>query len=372
MKGFAVKLIMLLTVLTAGALIGVTAAYSAKVKPYALTPDNSETNYTTSKSSDVKPLRVLVCGIDDTQQLTDVILYGLFDAKAKKAAVLQIPRDCFVGDEYPTGKINAVYANPVNHSEEQGIKELETVLLHQFGIPVDYYASVTLQGFRRIVDTVGGVTMDVPETIQYLSGKTVWQGRQLLNGEQAEWLVRYRSGYAQGDIGRIGMQADFLKAAIETIRSKGLTGAVQLMKECYNEISTDMPLSQMILYAANLYLLDEEDISFYTVPGTGMMNRSYAVYQVDAAALQQLLNEHFKDESMTEDYRLNIRQVPKQPQIKHDETEDITENNIWQEFLNSLPEQGEQTERSEQTEPIDIEPFWDEQFTQPELKEGNE
>ncbi|MBR5484897.1 MAG: LCP family protein [Oscillospiraceae bacterium] len=361
MKGLAVRFIMLLLAITAGTVVGTFTAYNSHENASLKKPYIADLNQEKQAQTEEEAVSVLICGIDDTMQLTDVLLYAVLDPETKKVNVLQIPRDSFVGEEYPTGKINAVTAHPVVYDD--GMQELKMVLYQQLGLPVDYYVTLKLSDFRRIVDTMGGVKMNVPKTINYLYGKTIWQGEQYLSGEQAEWLVRYRSGYAQGDIGRMSMQAEFLKAAAETIKAQGIVNAIKVLNACYSEVNTDMPFAKMLSYATECFELDIKDISFHTVPGTGKMNRSYAVYQIDAAALKQLLDSCFISKDTAD---VNIRQVPEQPKF-----EDNAENDIWQEFLNSLPEQDEQTERSEQTEPIDIEPFWDEQFTQPELKEGN-
>lgn len=89
------------------------------------------------------------------------------------------------------------------------------------GIPVDFWAIVDLDGFSGIVDAVGGVEMDLtydmdyedPDQDLYIHLK---KGVQTLNGDQAEQFVRFRYGYAQGDIGRVDGSESFYECVVQT------------------------------------------------------------------------------------------------------------------------------------------------------------
>ena len=63
-----------------------------------------------TEGDDIQPLEediisVLCCGVDNTQELTDVIMYAQFDTRSGKVNVLRIPRDTFVGSQFPTAII---------------------------------------------------------------------------------------------------------------------------------------------------------------------------------------------------------------------------------------------------------------------------
>lgn len=84
------------------------------------------------------------------------------------------------------------------------------------GFEVDGYVLVDLDAFIQIVDLVGGVYFDVPQSMYYNDPTqnlyiNLAPGYQLLDGKQAMGLVRYRS-YAQADIQRISVQQEFLQA----------------------------------------------------------------------------------------------------------------------------------------------------------------
>ena len=144
-----------------------------------------------------KVVNFLCVGVDESENLTDVIIYLSYDKLEKKASLFRIPRDSFVGDDVPSGKINAVYGHPDEGQTKIGA--LIEKINDMFQLPVDHYATITLEGFRNIVDSIGGVDVDVPQTIYYDEGMVIPEGEQHLDGEKAEWFVRYRAGYAKAD-----------------------------------------------------------------------------------------------------------------------------------------------------------------------------
>ena len=245
---------------------------------------------------DIKPLEedtisVLCCGVDNTQELTDVIMYAQFNTKTGEVNILRIPRDTFVGSEFPTGKINAIYGHP--EDGKTGIQTLEDYLKDNWNLDIDYYATIDLASVRDIVDDMGGVTMDIQQEIDYLPGKTLYPGEQTLTGEQAEWIIRYRAGYANGDLGRIDAQTQFIFACIDRVHELGRLKCIPILMEHYNDVDTNMPLDKMLSVASALFELSTDDIQMHVVPGSGTMYYSYAVYGVDEEALLEILNENF-------------------------------------------------------------------------------
>lgn len=245
---------------------------------------------------DIKPLEedtisVLCCGVDNTQKLTDVIMYALFNTKTGEVDILRIPRDTFVGSEFPTGKVNAIYGHP--YEGMSGIETLKSYLEENWKLNIDYYATIDLASVRDIVDDMGGVTMNIEEQINYLPGKVLYPGEQTLNGEQAEWIIRYRAGYANGDLGRIDAQTQFIFACIDRVHELGRMKSLPILMGHYDDIDTDMPLNKMISVASALFEVDTDDIEMHVVPGNGTMYYSYSVYAVDEQTLVDVMNEHF-------------------------------------------------------------------------------
>ena len=124
------------------------------------------------------------------------------------------------------------------------------------GIPMDYYAKINLESFGRIVDAIGGVTIDVEKRMQY---EDSWDhyvidlkpGVQRLDGRTALQYVRYRD--EEGDIGRVARQQKFIKAVVMEISSPAIIlKAPSLIREVFSSLDTDIPAALMLGLARKL------------------------------------------------------------------------------------------------------------------------
>ena len=100
------------------------------------------------------------------------------------------------------------------------MEELMTRVCEITGYVPDGYVALDLQSFEQLVDLMGGVRFDVPMDMYYNDPSqnlyiNIPAGEQKLNGEQAMQLVRFRSGYANADLGRVSVQREFVSAALK-------------------------------------------------------------------------------------------------------------------------------------------------------------
>ena len=128
----------------------------------------------TYEGDDIQPLEediisVLCCGVDNTQELTDVIMYAQFDTRSGKVNVLRIPRDTFVGSQFPTAK--STPSTDIRGRQDRH-QTLTDYLRDNWKLDIDYYATIDLASVRDIVDDMGGVTMDIQQQINYLPGRS--------------------------------------------------------------------------------------------------------------------------------------------------------------------------------------------------------
>lgn len=192
----------------------------------------------------------LIVGSDDGNGKADTIMLGCFDTKAKSASLLSIPRDTLVSINGKHWKVNAAYGLG-------GIELVRETVSRTLGIPVDYYVSVDLRAFRRIVDAIGGVWFDVPVDMHYVDPTQnleihVDRGYQRLNGEDAMGVVRFRSGYPSQDLGRVNTQRQFLVALVkQTITASNADKVSELIRILREYVKTDMPLDTMIYFATS-------------------------------------------------------------------------------------------------------------------------
>jgi len=158
-------------------------------------------------------MNVLILGSDDGD-LADTILFASYDPRTQDIVMISIPRDTFVGeDKYrarPSDRINGLY----DVDDPEKIKNaVENIL----GIEIPFYVAIEIEAFIKLVDEIGGVWFDVPIDMRYDDYSQdlhidLRSGYQLLNGQQAEHLVRFRKNndfttysyeYGSDDYGRM-------------------------------------------------------------------------------------------------------------------------------------------------------------------------
>jgi len=327
---------------------------------------NSETESVVTISEEVKTpmefseksLNILVLGIADDEEyrestkMTDVIMVVNMDFEASQMSILQIPRDTFVGNYTDNYKINSVYKSPSDYTYS-GIDGLANIIYDMFKINIDHYVTMQMDGFSDIVDAIGGVTMDVPTTLQTGSkfGKiTVEEGLQTLNGQQALVVVRNRYAYANADLGRLDTQKLFLQAFAKEVKSLSLAEMASLIPSVIKCCSTDLTISQVLNYYNELHDINMDDIVAVTIPGTGGMYNTHSVYSPYAQQTAYILNEYFRPYSpdvpveelniqTISYYEPSLSEEDIESSIKHFEEEDAAET-----------EEAEETDTEEITE----------------------
>jgi LCP family protein required for cell wall assembly len=174
-----------------------------------------------------QPKVALVIGYDhrpedgNAPSRSDTLMLLRADPRANTLSLLSFPRDLIVDIRCPDGRsavdrINAAYA----YCGPEGT--LETVR-SVTGLPVHYLIAVNFEGFRQVVDKIGGVPMDIDR--RYLNAQggdyatiNLWPGYQRLTGWQALDFVRYR--HTDSDLYRLARQQSFVKAMKQTMRHK--------------------------------------------------------------------------------------------------------------------------------------------------------
>jgi len=244
---------------------------------------------------------VMVVGKDRVGSNTDVIMVVNFDTSTQKMNVLQIPRDTYVDDpinKNSSKRINAIYAfaysrnirNGLSRSEasQESLKYLESTVESTFGITIDNYFMIDLNGFVKIIDAIGGVEVDVPFRMYYNDNEqnlhiNLYPGMQTLNGNQSEQFVRFRNTYRLGDLGRVDAQKIFLAALVRKLTSSewfsldSLTNVASLLIEY---TTTGMSLTDLmgLVKKVDFGKFSTDNITFYTAQGEGYFSSSGASY----------------------------------------------------------------------------------------------
>lgn len=251
----------------------------------------------------------LILGKDKVALNTDVIMILNFNTRSKKLSVLQIPRDTYVCINHYGYKLNSVYghyynegvANNKSDPEDYGLNKLKELLEQNFCLKIHNYVLVNLEGFRNIVDILGGVEVDIPADMYYLDKNqgleiNLKKGLQVLDGKKAEMFVRYRMGYVQADLGRMDAQKIFMSALLKTVKEKtNLTTIVKIANEVFDNIKTDVSIADMVYFAKKLLSIDANNMVFMSISGYSPTPPEGYVwyYVINREGTRRIINQYF-------------------------------------------------------------------------------
>ncbi|MEN6348898.1 MAG: LCP family protein, partial [Syntrophomonas sp.] len=241
---------------------------------------------------------ILLLGVDarpgDDHPRSDTMLLATIDPKLNKAAVISIPRDTKV--KLKNGQIDKINAANSIGGPEYAADAVEDLM----GTKVDYYMEVDFNGFKDIIDTLGGVTINVPQRMYKPSEDiNLYPGTQKLDGRKALAFVRCRD-YPMGDIERTMAQQEFMKAlAGEILKPSTITKLPQLVRKTKQYVNTNLTISDMVKMASWAPGFTKDSIITQTLPGTFYDERdSYgnllvSYWQADKDQLPKLVDNMF-------------------------------------------------------------------------------
>jgi len=245
-----------------------------------------------------KFINLLVLGLDDDGFRTDVIMLFNFKPESSDLNILSLERDARVLYKGKYMKLNAVYA-------AGGIEGIKKTVKKITGLETDNYAVADFKGFREIVDIFGGVDFYVPFNMKYDDPTqnlhiNLKKGMQRLDGKKAEQLVRYRkgnrkgSGYDDGDVGRIKMQQDFVKAFIEQkAKLKYISKVDDVYGVIKEHIKTDIGLSTITAYIGSVLKIDPDRIKTFVLPGESIYRDGVWYFIINRSETKKMIDENF-------------------------------------------------------------------------------
>ena len=214
-----------------------------------------------------KNIVVMGCDIrkDDVGR-SDTLFVVMLDKSKKNAALLSVPRDTRVKIKgHGWDKINAAFAYGGQKLTQETVQDF-------LGIKINNYVVVDFQGFKGLVDAVGGVDINVEKRMYYYDPYDGFEidlrpGMQHMDGKTAMQYVRYRD--EEGDIGRIRRQQKFLMALYKHIASKNIIAKIPgVSKQIMSMVKTDLSLKEMVeLGNVMRDMVEKEGLKMSMVPG---------------------------------------------------------------------------------------------------------
>ncbi|GAB4259910.1 LCP family protein [Thermincola ferriacetica] len=243
----------------------------------------------------VDRLNVLLLGIDarkgEKDARTDTMILVSIDKETRKIAMLSIPRDTLVDiPGYGKSKINA--ANQIGGTD-LAVDVVENLL----GVDIPYYVKTNFEGFKDIVDTLGGVTIDVEKRMYWRDGKNtinLYKGVQRLDGNKALQYVRFRHD-ALGDISRTERQQKFLMAlADEILQAKTIVKLPKLLPQIFSVVDTNFGFKDIFFLTRVASSLSPDNIVAQTLPGTFYNYKGISYWKADEEKTKLVLADMFK------------------------------------------------------------------------------
>lgn len=235
-----------------------------------------------------KSINVLLVGSDSRGKgdpgRSDTIVLATVTNGGRQVALLSIPRDT-------RAKVPGHGLTKINHAYAYGgIDLLEKTVEDLMEVSVDYYLVTDFIGFSRIIDLLGGVTLDVEKKMYYPEeGINLKPGLQQLDGEAALGYVRFRSD-GLGDIGRIERQQNFFEAAREQFLTyRTLLKAPQITNELMACVNTNLSVAQSLQLANALKGLNPEQFQTYLLPGKAQRINGLSYWVPEAKEVRKLV-----------------------------------------------------------------------------------
>lgn len=289
--------------ITAGVLVAGIAVYIYSVfqslnetldtiyEPIRETSEKREEKITLEEK---EPFSVLLLGVDERTNdrgRSDTMIVLTVNPNTESIEMVSIPRDT------RTEIIGKGIEDKINHAYAFGGVEMAIATVENFlDIPIDYYVQVNMEGFKDIVDAVGGVTVENDLEFTY-EGVHFPEGEITLNGDEALLFARMRKLDARGDFGRQLRQRQIITAVIKEGASLNtLINYRDIFQALAGNVKTNLTFDEM-LSIQQQYKQAAKNINQHQINGSGQWIGGiwyYIVPEEEQVAVQNLLKEHLE------------------------------------------------------------------------------
>ncbi|BCN28775.1 LCP family protein [Anaeromicropila herbilytica] len=225
-------------------------------------------------------LNYLIFGIEEIagDRNTDSMLIASVNWKEGNIKITSLMRDTYVEiPGYRSNKLNAAYA-------DGGTQKLIDTVEQNYKIHINGYAYVNFENFEKVIDLVGGVPIDLTkeeayylDTKNYISehkNRTVSEGRNLLNGNQALGYCRIRHvntiTNTHDDYGRTERQRRVLSAIFDKCKDKNPIDLISIMDKSLEYVNTDVSEKEIEYILEALVEKHQDKMESYRIPVDGL------------------------------------------------------------------------------------------------------
>lgn len=200
------------------------------------------------KMSSKNVFNVMLLGIDSESNLSDSIILLSVNKKTKKINIVSFYRDTYIyiqpeGKKPRFSKLNSAYSSG-------GAKCTVKTIENSYKIKIDEYALVDYDTFPKVIDSLGGVTVNIKENeakqLNKEFGYKLKSGKTKLNGEEALCYSRIRYSDADADVSRTRRQRTVLTSLLNSINDASISEIDKLINTLFPDIKTSMSKTQIV------------------------------------------------------------------------------------------------------------------------------
>lgn len=249
------------------------------IHTYEMHVDNTE--IASNKDITKEPFTVYISGLDSLgvpnyNGLSDVNMLLMIDPNTHHIEMVSIPRDAYI----PNKAYNN-FPDKLTHTGNDGIDNVVQSMETVFGFEIDYYAKVSFSSLIEIIDTLGGIDVDVQlefyeqdENRDFSNQIHLYPGVQTLDGRSALAYARHRHTEGWGDIGRNFAQQQIIQAIInKLLTAEGINKVPDVLQVGAEYVSTNMPISTVKRFINN-EINNPRSWSFSSVSLAGALNEN--------------------------------------------------------------------------------------------------
>ena len=226
-------------------------------------------------------INVLLCGVDSVNKLCDAQILVSVNKKTEQIKMISLLRDSWTYMNMPRSDGTSYdYYNKINAAYLGGPATLKETIENNYKIEIDEYIVVDFQSFPKLIDALGGVTVDVQKYESDYIRRTSKQkdfpyGESKLNGTQTLIYSRIRKCDVDSDLSRTRRQRNVIKALIESAKKATKGQLVNAYKQSAKYIKTGYKQSEVLSLIATAYSHDwmNFEITEVTMPNEDYVDR---------------------------------------------------------------------------------------------------
>ena len=232
--------------------------------------------------------------VNSFEGLSDTMLLVRLDPAAEKLTVLSIPRDTRTYIEgYGTGKIN--------HANYYGGPALTASTVSELlgDVEIDRYVRVNVQGVEKLIDALGGVTVDVPKDMKYNDFSlhfyvNLKKGKQHLDGDKAVQFLRFRYD-GLGDISRVQRQQMLMRSVVEqALRPATIVKIPKILDVVKSHLDTNLTVKELMALSSFAAKTERSDVQMIMLPGDFNSPEDRVSYWLpNERRIEQVMVQHF-------------------------------------------------------------------------------